>query len=239
MTENADATANTNPAPEGAPTTPAEPAPEQAPVQEQPQAPQLNLTPEQAEQWNKFVSSNGGFDSAFSKLKSAVSNPQPKEPEPTPEPAPAPEQPAAPQPQAPARPPEGYITQEEFAAQQYFMSLAGRPEYENIADKISSGEVLKEMAKFNINISENGAYNDRQIRNFLDMYSKTVPAAQTSTAPTNIPTVDYIAVENVQSKDDALAIMQQSMEAKAKGLAEHPKYEEAKKFLQENIFGNK
>lgn len=233
MTENADATANTNPAPESAPAT-NEPAPAQEQATEQPQAPQLNLTAEQAEQWNKFVSANGGFDSAFSKLKSAVSNPQPKEEEPkqpeqTTAPAQQPEQPAP----QPVKIPEGYITQEEFAAQQYFNSLANNPEYANIADKINSGEVLKEMSKFGIKVSDNGAFNDRQIRDFLNMYSKTVPTAPTGAEPTNIPTVDFLQIENVNSKDEALTIMKQSMEAQAKGLAAHPKYEEAKKYLAE------
>lgn len=180
-----------------------------------------------------FLANNGGME-AFNKWKKSVSNPQPKEEEPkqpeqTAAPAQQPEQPAP----QPVKIPEGYITQEEFAAQQYFNSLANNPEYANIADKINSGEVLKEMSKFGIKVSDNGAFNDRQIRDFLNMYSKTVPTTPTGAEPTNIPTVDFLQIENVNSKDEALTIMKQSMEAQAKGLAAHPKYEDAKKYLAE------
>lgn len=237
MTENADATANTNPAPESAPVTPAEPA--QAPAPEQ-QAPQLNLTSEQAEQWNKFVSANGGFDSAFSKLKSAVSNPQPKAEEPA-APSNSNNAQVQPQPQELPKMPNGYASAQELFIESYFKGLAADEKYKSIADEISSGEVLKKMQQeFGINaVNEYGQVNVAQVKNYLDMYAATRPAGQTGTAPTNIPTVNYLEVDAVNSRDDALAIMNQTREAQAKGLAPHPKFEEAKKFLQESIFGKK
>ena len=50
--------------------------------------------------------------------------------------------------------------------------------------------------------------NDRQIRNFLNLYSKTVPTQAPSAPVTNTPTVDYVNVgEQVTSRDDAIAII--------------------------------
>lgn len=238
MTENAEATANTNPAPESAPVAPSEPA--QAPAPEQ--SPQLNLTTEQAEQWNKFVSANGGFDSAFSKLKSAVSNPQPKVEEPTQavsaETSQVQQQPV--QQEAPKMP-NGYASAQELFIESYFKGLAADDKYKAIADEISSGEVLKKMQQeFGINaVNEYGQVNVAQVKNYLDMYAATKPTASTGVEPTNIPTVDYLDITSVNSRDDALAIMAQTREAQAKGLAAHPKFEEAKKFLQDSIFGAK
>lgn len=197
-----------------------------------PAAPTADIPADKIEAFNKFVNANGGFEKAFAKLRNDVSTPQAK-PE-TQAPAQA-EQPAA-QPAAPQmemKTPEGYITSEELMVQGYFNGLAGKKEYAPIADQIRNGDVFKEMSKFGIRVSQNGAINDRQIRDFLDMYAKTVPTLAPSTPITNTPTADYVNVgEQISSRDDAMKIIKQNMELSAKGIAEHPQTAAAKEYLK-------
>lgn len=223
------------PATEATPTT--NPAPEvQAP--EAPAAPTADIPADQIEAFNKFVNANGGFEKAFAKLKTDVSTPAPA---PAQEPAQA-AQPAQPvQPVQPAQQsvPNGYITQEEFAAQQYFASLANEPDYAPIADQVRSGEVLKEMAKFGIRPMKDGYFNDRQIRDFLGLYAKTVPTQTPSTPVTTTPTVDYVNVgEQITSRDDAMKILEQNRTLKP-GIAPHPQTDAAKEFLKGYFNGTK
>ena len=238
-----ESTAPAAPASEATPTT--NPAPAEAP--QAPAAPTANIPADQIEAFNKFVDSNGGFEKAFAKLRTDVSTPAPA-------PAPQPTQPAQPaQPQMSteqlekiinSRPaeqsvPVGFITPEEFTAQQYFASLSAEPDYAPIADQVRSGAVLKEMAKFGIRPMQNGAINDRQIRDFLNLYSKTVPT-QAPTAPvTNTPTVEYVNVgEQITSRDDAMRILEQNRTLK-NGVAPHPQTEAAKEFLKGYFNGTK
>lgn len=235
-----ESTAPAAPASEATPTT--NPAPEAAPAAapQAPAAPTADIPADQIEAFNKFVNANGGFEKAFAKLKTDVSTPaQPQQPQ-------QPVQPQQPQqsqqPMAPAQPinnepPVGYITPEEFRAQQYFQSLAAEPEYANISDKVKSGAVLGEMAKFGIRPMQNGMINDRQIRDFLNLYSKTVPTQAPSTPVTNTPTVDYVNVgEQVTSRDDAIAIINQNRTLKP-GTAPHPQTEAAKEYLRKYFSG--
>lgn len=215
---------NSNPAP-------AAPAPTEAPA---PAAPQANIPTEQIEAFNRFVSANGGFETAFSKMKAAVSRPQ---------------QPAQPQAQPmqqmqqmqqpvqqldqhyqPRQIPKGYVTQEEIAAKQYFDGIANEENYAGISGQIRSGEIFKEMSKFGIRPVVNGMVNDKGVRDFLDLYAKTVPAVQTSEAVTSTPTVEYVNVgEQVSSRDDALRILQQNRSLNGAGM--HPQTEAAKAYL--------
>lgn len=143
--------------------------------------------------FQKFVEANGKFDSAFSKMKTNISNPE--------KPAEAPAEPQRteptsqqPQQQEPYRPPQGSITPEEFLAQQYFQGLSRDPKYATISDQISSGDVLKEMASFNIKpLNQDGSINDVMVRRYLDLKAQTVPAKPTETEPnaSNAPTVTY------------------------------------------------
>lgn len=179
--------------------------------QEPAQAPAPDMhgfTSEQLAEMRKFYDANGGFD----KVKSKISNPQQFEPQtqqqqmqPQPQPQQMQQQnygPQAQQPtsqqyqpqQAPYRPPQGAITPEEFLAQQYFQGLSRDPKYEGIADQISSGDVLKEMAGFNIQpLNQDGSINDAMVRRYLDLKAQTVPAKPTETEPnaSNAPTVTY------------------------------------------------
>lgn len=201
-------------------------APEQAP--EAPQTPDLGLTPEQAEKFSKFISSNGGFDSAFAKLKADVTGRQkdaPAEPakapvveNTTPEPAPA-------QSQTPVKLAEGFVTPQEMMSQMYNEKLASKPEYAGIKEDIESGAYLKEMASFGMTpVDAAGNLNDAVIRKFLDMKAKTVPAPAPSTPMTNTPLKQYTEFEgDISNFGDAMRIVQEG--------PGHPRYDEAKKVI--------
>lgn len=222
---------NSNPTP-AAPATPTTPA--QAPLQ-------AAIPADRIEAFNRFVENNGGFEKAFETFKSGVSRPQN---------AMQPNQPHASQQQqavpqrdveagnGPFSVPRGYVTPQEVAAEQYFMSLANKEEYAPIADEIRSGSVLKEMSKFGIRPVENGMFNDAKIRNFLNLYAKTKPAVPTTETITTTPTVDYVNVgEQITSRDDAMKILAQN-HSLARGVAPHPQTEAAKAFLKD-YFKNK
>lgn len=219
-------TTNSNPAP-----APAEPAPA---APEAPATPTADIPASQIEAFNKFVNANGGFEKAFAKLRNDVSNPAPQQPV-QPE---QPQQPVAPaQPAQPQRMPDGYISPEEFRAQQYFNGLSDLPEYASISKEIRNGDVFKEMAKFGIRPMQDGYINDGQIRDFLNLYAKTVPTQAPSAPVTNTPTVDYVNVgEQVTSRDDAIAIINQNRSLKP-GTAPHPQTEAAKEFLKKYFNG--
>lgn len=224
---------------EATPTNSNEQAPQtQAPATAQettqaPQAPTADIPADKIEAFNKFVNANGGFDKAFAKLRNDVSTPAPTQPQEPAQPA-QPVQPAQPQaPLQPPTPPSGYETLEELAIENYFDRLAGKKEYEPIADQIRNGDVFKEMAKFGIQVSQNGAINSKQIKDFLDMYAKTVPAPAPSTPITTTPTANYVQVgEQITSRDEAMKIIQQNMELRGKGIAEHPQTAAAKEYLK-------
>ena len=219
---------NTNPAPAET-TAPAEPA----------QAPDLHgFTNDQLAEMSKFIESNGGYDKAFKTFKERISNPAPEAPKEQPkvqeqQQAPAQEQPA------PAQTPAGYMSQQEFMAQQYYNSLANQEAYAPIADKIRSGEMFNEMAKFGIRpMDQNGNINDRQVREFFDLYAKTIPAAPAKTpAEAAAPTVEYIPVNNgkIENFQQAAQIIAQSAKLKASGQAEHPQLQAAEEFIKNSL----
>ena len=193
-------------APAEAPKAPESEAPQTTnePAQAPAQAPEMyGFTSEQLAEMKKFYDANGGFD----KVKSRISNPQQFEQQPQQQQmqqqnyGPQMQQPTSQQQyqqyqqqQAPYRPPQGAITPEEFLAQQYFQGLAHDPKYANISEQISSGDVLKEMAGFNIQpLNVDGSINDVMVRRYLDLKAQTVPAKPTETEPnaSNAPTVTY------------------------------------------------
>lgn len=221
---------NPNPAPE---------APAQAPA-EAPATNDLGLTAEQAAEFKKFVEANGGFDKSFKTFKERISNPVQEAPKEEPsQPAQPVEQPTQPVNQIP----KGYMSQQEFMAQQYYNSLANMEAYAPIADKIRSGEMFNEMAKFGIRpMDQNGNINDTQVREFFDLYAKTIPAAPAATPePSNAPTVDYVQVKDgqIESVDQAARIIAQSSTLSSKGLAPHPNLEAAEAYLKDALSGKK
>lgn len=178
-----------------------------------------------------FIDNNGGWD----KIKSRISNP-----EPAPAPAPTPEaqfqnptsQQYQPQ-QKPYRPPEGAITAEEFLAEQYFKSLSGEEKYAGISDQIRNGDVLKEMASFNIRaLNQDGSINDQMVRRYLDLKAQTVPAKPTETEPnaSAAPTVSYVDVgENIANIDQAYQVIMQPG---------HPASQKAEEFIKNYLNPN-
>lgn len=184
----------------------------------------------------KFMDANGKFDKAFKTFKERISNPAPetKEEPKTPEPV-QPQMTVEEQAHA-LQTPAGYMSPQEFMATQYYSSLASQDEYKAIADDIRSGEVFKEMAKFGIRpMDPNGNLNDSQVRAFLDLKAKTVPAAPAKTPEASqAPTVDYIPTNQgkIDNAQQAMQIIAQSASLKAKGLAEHPDNQAALDFLK-------
>ncbi len=190
----------------------------------QPAAPTITLTPEQ----QKFLDANGGWEKFFEKGKSAISNPAPKVEEPKVE-QPAPAKPVE-QPVAEYRTPEGYMSPTDIAALQYRNMLSSDSKYAEIRDYIEKGDYINDMRAMGMSpVDARGNVNDLVIRKFLDLKAQTVPAkAPVEPTSTNIPTVNYVEVgDKVETRDDAMAVLQQ------KG---HPKYEEAKAFLRNEIF---
>lgn len=193
---------NPNEAPAEAPKAPESEAPQTTnePAQSQAQAPDMyGFTSEQLAEMKKFYDANGGFE----KVKSRISNPQQFEQQPQQQQTqqqnygPQMQQPTSQQQQQqqePYRPPQGSITPEEFLAQQYFRGLSNDPKYQAISEQIASGDVLKEMASFNIQpLNQDGSINDAMVRRYLDLKAQTVPAKPTETEPnaSNAPTVTY------------------------------------------------
>lgn len=182
-------------APAEAPKAPESEAPQitNEPTQAQSQAQDMyGFTSEQLAEMKKFYDANGGFE----KVKSRISNPQQFEQQPQQQANNQEQQQNFVQEkqQEPYRPPQGSITPEEFLAQQYFQGLSRDPKYATISDQIASGDVLKEMASFNIQpLNRDGSINDAMVRRYLDLKAQTVPAKPTDTEPnaSNAPTVTY------------------------------------------------
>lgn len=205
----------------------------------------LGTTTDTLKSYQDFVSNNGGWDKSLNAYKKAISGRQtesaPQAQIQTSSPlndSIAQQQPATAQ-QAAPKPVEGGITPEEFMTQQYFNSLATQEQYKNIADQMRSGEVLKEMAKFDIQPMINGQFNDQKVRNFLDLYSKSVPAPTPSTPVTNTPTVEYVQVgETINNMNEAMAVLKQDQELRAKGLQGHPMAKQANEFFDGVLSAN-
>lgn len=194
-----------------------------------PAVPTANIPADQIEAFNRFVESNGGFEKAFAKLKTDVSTPAPQ-PQFVQAPEPVTVRDTAPQ--FENKVPEGFATLEEVILEQYYNSLANKPEYASISDKIRTGEVFNEMRKFNIMPMQNGAINRGQVKDFLDMYVKTIPVAAPETPVTSTPTADYVQVgDKISNADDAYKILLQNMQLRGSGVAEHPMTQAAKDFI--------
>lgn len=219
-------------------TTNSETTPPSAPA---PEAPAPIFSHEEAQAIKTFLDNNGGLEGVKKTIsaRQAMQQSQPQAqitaPSPLNDVATQQSQVMA-QPQQPAQTFKGGISTEEFMTQQYFESLSKREEYATVADQIRSGEVLKEMAKFNIQPMIDGRINSEGIKTFMDLYAKTVPPAPAETPVTATPTVDYIQVgETITNMDQAMAVLAQDREARSKGLAGHPMAEQANKFFDEAL----
>lgn len=198
--------------------------PEQTAQPEQPAAPAIT---EEQQAILKYVAANGGLE----KIKQTISartTDAPKAPEPQkPEQPAVPEAPAQPEYKAPVQTPEGFQTMQEFMTEQYYSNLANKPEYAPISDAIRSGEIFKEMAKFNIRPIENGMINQKQVKDFLDLYVKTIPPTSPANPITTTPTVEYVKVgDEITSYAEAMKVMSQ------KG---HPMHDKAMKYIADQV----
>lgn len=239
------------------PSTPTTPAPETsaAPASEPAQTAQAPATAsaesannyfnnDQLAEMQRFMESNGGFDVAFKKMKTAISRPQELQQSVT-----SPEAPQATSAQqmaqAPVQAPQapqngsqsvraGSISMEEMAAMQYFDGLAADPKYANIADEIRSGAVLKGLKDFNINPLENGRINDGDVRKYLDLYAATKPAKPTSSEPANSMAMadDLSNIKEVTTMDEANRIELENIRRRAAGQPDHPMYAKAREFVK-------
>lgn len=188
------------------PVTPSAPSPTEAPAQ----MPDMHgFTSDELAKIRTFFDNNGGFGGVKEKISRPMSAPV----QPQAQPQAQPQEQYQPQmPQQPAyQPPQGSITAQEFLAQQYFQGLSMDPKYQGIAEQISNGDVLKEMASFNIRpLNQDGSINDTMVRRYLDLKAQTVPAKSTSTEPdaSNAPTVTYTPVgDKIDSLDQAYKVI--------------------------------
>lgn len=176
-----------------------------------PQMPDMHgFTSDQLADMKKFFDNNGGFDA----IKSKISNPQPVQPAPeaqTQGPNPTSQPQPQPKPEPTYTPPKGAVTQDELMAQYYFERLSKKPEYASIADEISGGAVLTEMAKLGIPFrNPDGSWNNDKINDYLDLRAKTVPAKPTESEPnaSAAPTVSYTEVgDNITDINQAYKVL--------------------------------
>lgn len=195
------------------------------------------FTSEQLADMKKFFDNNGGFD----KIKARISNPEPKPVE----------QPAQPvQQQAPVqlqqqqqpqqlqqpKPAEGSMSVNEYIAKQYFEGFSKDPKYKQVFDGKKSAELIKEMAGFNVYLTNlDGTINDDGVRKYLDMKAETIASHQTQITPeaSAAPTVDYVQVgETINNIAEARAVLRQDAQLRASGQAGHPSIEKAREFLK-------
>lgn len=196
----------------------------------------LGTNKETLEKFTNFTKANGNFDTAFKKLRTDVSTPEPKaEDAPTtpPEPTQAPEQPKTNEvptsPQTSPTPPAGAITPDEMMTKYYFEQLSKQDAYKAISKEIADGSLLKEMNALGIDIrNADGSFNDAKINTYLGIKAQTVPAQQPASEPdaATAPTVDYADIKEVTTMEQARTIIMQ------KG---HPATEKAQEFIKKAL----
>ena len=221
---------NTNPNPiepvaPAAPVEPAQPA--------QPAVDLHGLDPNQLGDIAKFLKGQGGFEA----LKFRMSNPekttqpeQPQQTQPQLQQQPQAQQPESQRPQ----PPKGYASLQELQVKSYFDGLSKDPKYANIAEQISNGDILKEMASFGM-APVDGDYNINidQINRFLALKSASVPAKPATTEVNTTPTADYTPVEGeITSVDQAWQVLRENVMYTSQGMAPNPALAQAEDYLK-------
>lgn len=219
---------NSVPASDGAESAP---APTPAPTPEQ-VAQFFGTDVETLEKFTTFTKNNGQFDEAFRKMKKAISQPEPKSEAPAPQTNPNPQ----PQPEAPQngsqKPAEGVYTTKELLMLNYFDRLSQDPKYASISKEIADGSVLVKMQQMGLNPLTNDGVNDRQLRQYLDLYAASKPAQPTSATPSADTQVDYVKVDKVTSMEEANKIELQNIQLRAQGKPEHPLTAQAKEWIR-------
>ena len=195
------------------------------------------FTSEQLADMKKFFDNNGGFD----KIKARISNPEPKPVEQPAQPVQQqtpvqPQQPQQPQQFQQPKPAEGSMSVNEYIAKQYFEGFSKDPKYKQVFDGTKSAELIKEMAGFNVYLTNlDGTINDDGVRKYLDMKAQTIASHQTQITPeaSAAPTVDYVQVgETINNVAEARAVLRQDAQLRASGQAGHPSIEKAREFLK-------
>lgn len=222
-----DATPNTNS------TTPTADAP--APTTEP-----TTSAPKEADEFDNFVTANGGKEKVLSKMKQAIGDPvayarsvlenlEPKNQPQAQTATTAPVAPTAPAPVQETKVPDGYITPNEIVMLQYNKDLAS--EYPELKDYVANGEYIKEATSMGMNLMDaNGNLNDKVIHKWLDIKKATIPPAPTPAPVTATPTAEYTMVDgNLDSRQKAEQVLRQG--------AGHPQYHEAVKFMAESVLG--
>lgn len=213
----------------------AEPTPEQI-------AKYLGTTPESLEKFKKFSDNNGGFDKIFTERKQEISAPKSAQVQ-SPAPGQSPLNDSITQtPQVTTQQNSNSLNQEYLEARivkDYFKELAENPDYANIAAQLKDGTVMEEASKrFGINPIANGKINEGPIKQFCDMYVKTMPAAPASAPMTNTPTVQPMGEQftgPINTTQDALKVIQEHNMMVASGKGDHSKYKEAQEFLNKGF----
>lgn len=212
----------------------------------------LGTTPETFAEYQKYLENNGGFDKAYTNTKKILSQRNQSQPQSQPQPQPQPNamevgnnavnvpyQPL----QQPAQQPEplkGGLTFEELTVQNYFEKLADKEEYGGIKDEILNGEVLKQLKEWNIPVVVGNQVNTEGINRYLGMYAKTKPAPQVQTPVTTTPLADPIQIsgDTIKNMDEAMAVLKQDQEFRAKGQAGHPLAKQANEFFDNVLNAN-
>lgn len=231
-------------------TSETEPAPDTPALTPEQVAQYLGTTPETLAEYQKYLENNGGFDKAYTntkKILSQRSQPAPQTqpssqsqaqittPEALPNPAPQTEPAMTTQPQL-----KGGLTFEELAVQNYFDKLANKEEYGGIKDEILNGEVLKQLKEWNIPIVVGNQVNTEGINRYLGMYAKTKPAPTPSAPVTTTPLADPIQIsgDTIKNMDEAMAVLKQDQELRAKGQPGHPLAKQANEFFDNVLNAN-
>lgn len=227
--------------PDTAPTTAPAEASDKTPTTTNPEPTQttpsptvdLGLTAEQAEKFKIFIDNSGGFDNAFKKLKTDISQPKAAEkpvenPQPQPTNEPTSHTEAQPVEQLAQQPlPKGARTNEDLMAEYYFRTLSERPEYAAISKDIREGNVLAEMDRLGINYRySNGAWDDERINEYLKLKAQTIPAKPTETEPnaSAAPTVTYTEVgDQIANIDQAYKVIMEKGHPQTKMAEEYIK----------------
>lgn len=234
---------NTPVAPDATPAA-SEATPQANTTPDQPAAPEitaeqvakyLKTTPEVLAEIVKTYEVNGGAEKVLKRTRSIISNPQQAAAE-----AQSPEAPAQPQapvqptaPEAPKAPAKGTIGADDVLMKSYGQQLAAEEKYAAVKDDILSGKFMEEAAKLGITPMTDGRINDEKLRAFLDVYVKTAPSTPASNPVTTTPTVEWTEIQGdkIATQDDALRVIQQSMQMRAQGKGDHPLYKQAQEFM--------
>lgn len=194
----------------------------------------LGTTPEGLEKFKKFSDNNGGFDKVFSERKKEITTP----PTANIQNAPSMNDSTTQTPPVQAQQAINGLSQDYVEAKivkDYFRDLSENPDYANIASQLRDGTVMEEASKrFGISPIKDGKINEIQLKNFCDMYSKTMPAAPANVPMTNTPTVQpttEVFNGQINSTADALKVVQENQQLINAGKGEHPKLKEAQQFL--------